>query len=63
MDVRICAPWSLQPSERVQEIAGKLAAESGALLTVTADVLPRWPGRTSCTPTSGFHGRVGHRLV
>ena len=39
MDVRICAPWSLQPSERVQEIAGKLAAESGALLTVTADVL------------------------
>jgi ornithine carbamoyltransferase len=39
MDVRICAPWSLQPSERVQEIAGKLAAESGALVTVTADVL------------------------
>ena len=39
MDVRICAPWSLQPSERVQEIAGKLAAESGALLTVTSDVL------------------------
>ncbi len=30
---------SLQPSERVQEIAGKLAAESGALLTVTSDVL------------------------
>jgi ornithine carbamoyltransferase len=39
MDVRICAPWSLQPSDRVQEIAGKLAAESGALLMVTADVL------------------------
>jgi ornithine carbamoyltransferase len=39
MDVRICAPWSLQPSERVQEIAGKLAAESGARLLVTGDVL------------------------
>ena len=39
MDVRICAPFSLQPSEPVQEIAGKLAAESGALVTVTADVL------------------------
>jgi ornithine carbamoyltransferase len=39
MDVRICAPWSLQPSDRVQEIAGKLAAESGALLMVTADML------------------------
>jgi ornithine carbamoyltransferase len=40
MDVRICAPWSLQPSDRVQELAGKLAAESGARLMVTADVLP-----------------------
>src|SRR6266576_4280671 len=39
MDVRICAPWSLQPSERVQEIAGKLAAESGALHTIKAVML------------------------
>ncbi|HEY1318623.1 MAG TPA: ornithine carbamoyltransferase subunit F, partial [Streptosporangiaceae bacterium] len=39
MDVRICAPWSLQPSGLVQEIAGKLAADSGARLMVTADVL------------------------
>jgi ornithine carbamoyltransferase len=39
MDVRICAPASLQPSARVQEIAGKLAAESGARLAVTAGVL------------------------
>jgi ornithine carbamoyltransferase len=39
MDVRICAPALLQPSARVQEIAGKLAAESGARLAVTADVL------------------------
>jgi ornithine carbamoyltransferase len=38
MDVRICAPASLQPSAGVQEIAGKLAAESGARLLVTADV-------------------------
>jgi ornithine carbamoyltransferase len=37
MDVRICAPASLQPSARVQGIAGKLAADSGARLTVTAD--------------------------
>jgi ornithine carbamoyltransferase len=39
MDVRICAPRSLQPSGRVREIAGKLAADSGARLTVTADPL------------------------
>jgi len=37
MDVRICAPATLQPSARVQDIAGKLAAASGARLTVTAD--------------------------
>ena len=39
MDVRICAPAPLQPSARVQEIAGKLAADSGARLLVTADIL------------------------
>jgi ornithine carbamoyltransferase len=38
MDARICAPALLQPSARVQEIAGKLAAGSGARLAVTADV-------------------------
>ena len=38
MDVRICAPALLQPSGRVQEIAGKLAADSGARLAVTADL-------------------------
>jgi ornithine carbamoyltransferase len=38
MDVRICAPTPLQPSARVQDIAGKLAADSGARLTVTADI-------------------------
>lgn len=38
MDVRICAPGPLQPSARVQEIADKLAAGSGARLTVTADI-------------------------
>jgi len=38
MDVRICAPGPLQPSGRVQEIAGKLAADSGARLVVTADL-------------------------
>ena len=38
MDVRICAPAPLQPSGRVQEIAGKLAAGSGARLAVTADL-------------------------
>ena len=39
MDVRICAPAPLQPSARVQEIAGKLAADTGARLLVTADIL------------------------
>ena len=39
MDVRICAPAPLQPSARVQEIAGKLAADSGARLLVTADIM------------------------
>jgi len=38
MDVRICAPAALQPSARVQEIAAKLAAGSGARLAVTADI-------------------------
>jgi len=38
MDVRICAPAPLQPSAWVQDIAGKLAADSGARLTVTADI-------------------------
>ena len=38
MDVRICAPEALQPSARVQDIAGKLAAGSGARLAVTAEI-------------------------
>ena len=38
MDARICAPAPLQPSARVQEIAAKLAAGSGARLAVTADM-------------------------
>ena len=37
MDTRICAPAPLQPSPRVREIAGGLAAGSGARLTVTGD--------------------------
>jgi ornithine carbamoyltransferase len=38
MDARICGPAALQPSPRVQTIAGGLAAGSGARLTVTDDV-------------------------
>ena len=38
MDARICAPASLQPSAGVQEIAEKLAVDSGARLAVTADI-------------------------
>ena len=38
MDVRICAPGPLQPSAAVQGIATKLAACSGARLTVTSDI-------------------------
>ncbi len=37
MDVRICAPEPLQPSAAVRDIARRLAAGSGARLTVTAD--------------------------
>jgi len=38
MDARICAPGPLQPPAPVQEIAAKLAAGSGARLTVTSDI-------------------------
>ena len=38
MDVRICAPEALQPSAEVQGIAAGLAAQSGAAMTVTADL-------------------------
>jgi ornithine carbamoyltransferase len=38
MDVRICAPAHLQPSAEVRQIAKALAAESGARLTITADL-------------------------
>ena len=37
MDVRICAPETLQPAPGVRRIAGGLAASSGARATVTAD--------------------------
>lgn len=38
MDVRICAPKSLQPSEELIKIAQEIAEKSGAVLTVTEDV-------------------------
>jgi ornithine carbamoyltransferase len=38
MDVRICAPDGLQPSAAIQDIAGGLAAGSGARTMVTADI-------------------------
>ena len=38
MDTRICAPAHLQPSAEVRQIAKAQAAESGARLTITADV-------------------------
>jgi ornithine carbamoyltransferase len=38
MDLRICAPPLLRPSVPVRDIAGRLAARSGARLTVTDDV-------------------------
>jgi ornithine carbamoyltransferase len=38
MNTRICAPGPLQPPGPVQEMAAKLAAGSGARLTVTSDV-------------------------
>src|SRR6202046_2376653 len=44
MDVRICAPEPLRPSARVQDIASRLAAGSGARLAVTADIGPAVAG-------------------
>jgi ornithine carbamoyltransferase len=38
MDARICAPAHLQPSAEVRQIAKAPAAESGARLTISADV-------------------------
>jgi ornithine carbamoyltransferase len=38
MDARICAPAHLQPYAEVRQIAKALAADSGARLTITADV-------------------------
>jgi ornithine carbamoyltransferase len=38
MDVRICAPATLWPSPGVQATASRLAAASGARMTVTADL-------------------------
>jgi ornithine carbamoyltransferase len=37
-DLRICAPQTMPPSPEVQTMAKALAAESGARLTVTADI-------------------------
>ena len=38
MDLRICSPSGLRPSQAVQLTAGRLARRSGARLTVTSDV-------------------------
>ncbi len=38
MGVRICAPAERQPSREIQNIAGRLAATSGARVTVTSDI-------------------------
>jgi ornithine carbamoyltransferase len=38
MDVRICAPRRLWPNPRLVEMARAMAAESGAILTLTEDV-------------------------
>ncbi len=38
LDTRICAPGELQPATWIVDIAADLAARSGALLTVTADL-------------------------
>jgi ornithine carbamoyltransferase len=38
LDLRICAPDTLPPSPEVEAMAKALAAESGARLTVTADI-------------------------
>jgi ornithine carbamoyltransferase len=38
MDARICAPAHLQPSAQIRQIAKAQAAESGARLTISADV-------------------------
>jgi ornithine carbamoyltransferase len=44
MDVRICAPEALWPVPTVHQIAADLAADSGATITVTADIADAVPG-------------------
>jgi ornithine carbamoyltransferase len=38
MDVRICAPWALQPPETIWDMAAELAEGSGARVEMTADI-------------------------
>src|SRR5262249_38691038 len=44
MHTRICAPAALRPPREVQEIAGGLAAASGATITLTDEVGPAVAG-------------------
>ncbi len=44
MDVRICAPDALWPVTGVHQIAADLAIDSGATVTVTADIAEAVPG-------------------
>ncbi|PLR76205.1 ornithine carbamoyltransferase [Bacillus sp. V3-13] len=38
MDIRICAPEELFPSQEIVELANKLAKQSGSLVTITSNV-------------------------
>ncbi|WP_281824851.1 ornithine carbamoyltransferase [Jannaschia rubra] len=38
MDVRLCAPEALWPAQAIRDEAGKIAAETGARITLTEDV-------------------------
>ena len=39
MDVRVCAPESLLPDEKIQRLAQQAAVQSGAKLTISTDIL------------------------
>src|ERR1043166_418095 len=59
MDVRICGPKELWPSDEFVNIAKELQAQSGATLTITDDPKEAVGAWISSTPTGG--GRGGSR--
>ena len=62
MDVRLCAPEDLWPAEELVKTCREIAEETGARLTLTADVDEGVKASTSSTPTSGSRWARTERL-